>query len=271
MTDHLNPPLEGEMGFDDFRDAVMNLVGRDDLDALRRLCEEQIVMPALFVEKAIEEIAPGNSMNDVLFLTARKLIGASPDLRHWLPELERKRVHVSNPEGGSELVGLIVDSGIRLPEQLVRLVRTDISGMDLEDPSTVDRTFADMVVVGAGFCARYLKEVDLDQYSDRAVFRLPIGDPPEIAEFEGRVLRGKQRILPLVHPEFEFILAKYIGGKVRRATHEERDLFYMFVDFEINDESFFVIEGEDGRLAVYLQSPDRIRFIDYLDIWRLGT
>ena len=263
--------MNGEMGFDEFRDTVLNLIGRDDIDGLRRLCEEQAVMPPLFVEKAIGEIGPGNRMNDLLFLIARRLIEASPDLGGFLGELEAKRGDVPNPDAGGEIIGVTAPTDMRVPEQILRLVRTEIEGIDLEDPSTIETMFADIVVFGPGFCTEYLEGVDLDQYSDRAVFRLPLGDPPEMVEFHARALRGKQRILPLAHPVFEQVLAKYVGANVRRATQEERDLLYVIVDFEIDDESLFVLEGEDGRLAVYTQPGDRIRLVEYLDLWRRGS
>lgn len=93
MSDGLDPI---DTDLDAFRDAVLGaLVAGDDAD-LRRA--GQAVMAPVFVEKMIEEILPGGAWNGVLFLMARRLIEASPELGYLIPSLDAKRALVGNPD-----------------------------------------------------------------------------------------------------------------------------------------------------------------------------
>jgi tetratricopeptide (TPR) repeat protein len=127
---------KNEMDFDQFRDATLRFIWNNDKKALRQLCESQIVTPLFFTEKVIEEIRPGNEWNDVLFLMARELIGAAPDLvGHLKPALLSKQHLVRHPKGGKELLKPFVIMELSPDEFLekVRLVSGTVNFMGLDE------------------------------------------------------------------------------------------------------------------------------------------
>lgn len=91
------------MGFDEFRESVLHLIWYEDHVGLKHLCEEQVVMTPIFIEKAIEEIKHGNKWNDTLWLIAQRLI-AEGNWPIYLPLLEKKRYLVPNPDGGKKVM-----------------------------------------------------------------------------------------------------------------------------------------------------------------------
>jgi hypothetical protein len=275
--DEIQAELErATMGVEEFRDTALSLIWKDDEQGLEQLCTSQMITAPLFVEKVIAEIRPGNEWNDLLFLLGRRLIRAGR--WHYLsPSLEEKRCHVQNPEGGREILASLiatpetsptfrVEDGRTIPESLRKLFEGDLTGLDPKDESTLDRVFADWLVVGPGFYHRYLASKSFE-YGDRMISEIPMGTPPKAKLFEGRVFRGVARAVPLVVDEFQDILAKYRNGKLRDATDDERELFYALINFEIEGRPVPVIEAEEGRLVVYLQEGDRIYWIDSLDAW----
>ncbi len=272
--------MRHEMSLADFRDEILRRIWRDDMAGVRQLCDEQIIMPGLFIEKVIGEISPGNEMNDLLYLMARKTIEAAPHIVGILGSvLQAKEPLVQNPRAGREIIGryvnfipfpgLSVEENLLVPEPVFRLLQTDIAGLDVEDAASIDRVFAEMVILGPGFFTKYVESSELNQYGARALFRAPMGTPPEMMEFEGRALLDQARLLPLAHPEFEALLSRYRKGKIRLATDEEKSLFYSLIDFEIEFPVYVVVSNE-GRLLVYLQSGTRIHWLEYLDLWSQG-
>jgi hypothetical protein len=89
-----------DMDLDAFRDSVLAHLARQDLDGLRQ--DSQAVMAPIFVEKFINDIAPGNPWNDVLYLMARKLMEVSADVRYLSTELEAKRPLAGRPDADLE-------------------------------------------------------------------------------------------------------------------------------------------------------------------------
>jgi hypothetical protein len=262
------------MNLEDFRGRVMELIWKEDHTGLKQLCHDQIVMTPIFIEKAIEEIQPGNKWNDVLWLMSQRLIKAG-NWPHYLPELEEKRHLVTNPDGGKKVMESFMvvtkhpidKNQLKYPATLLQLLNGDMTGINHEDDATIDRMFADWVILGPGFCRKYLADIDFP-YGDRAILRVPLGSPPKLEQFEGKVLRGKARLVPLVLDKFEAILDKYKNGEIREASEEERNLFYSLIDFEIAGRPVYVVESKEGRLLIYLQEKDRIHWIESLDVWR---
>ena len=101
--DYLANILKDQMDFEEFRDSVIALIWRDDMEELRRVCRQQVML-SLFLEKVVGEIAPGNTWNDVLCLIARRLIEADPDMGFYLEALEAKKPLVPNSIGGREIL-----------------------------------------------------------------------------------------------------------------------------------------------------------------------
>jgi len=204
------------------------------------------------------------------------------DTLHWY------KVEILKKEGGIDMkpyaqdepseqrprrgkVNLTVESGMTVPSAIIRLLKADISGIDvIEDPSTLDPHFAEMVLLGPAFYERYVQPTDLKNYTGKAMLRLPLGTPPKIETFVGGFLRGPKRAVPLVHPEFESVMSRYRTGKIRQATDHERKLFYTMIDFEIEGKPVYVIAAKEGRLLIYLEDNRRIKWIEYLDSWRQG-
>ena len=100
-------------------------------------------MLPFFVEKIIDEIAPGNHWNDVLFLIARRLIEAEPRLGVRTQHLEAKKRFVGNPSGGREILGPFVHEELTPTEFMKRLeliVRTfhfmGLEALVAENPNT---------------------------------------------------------------------------------------------------------------------------------------
>jgi hypothetical protein len=264
---------QSTMDIDTFREAVIRLIWFEDDAGLRNLCRDQIAITPIFISKVIEEIAPDNKWNDVLWLFAQRVIVAG-GWPHYLPLLEEKRHLVRNPEAGRKVMEPFVvvskapvsEANAQFPAVILRLLQGDMSGINHEDDTSIDKMFADQVILGPGFFRKYLAGIEFP-YGDRAMMQLPLGSPPRLTVFEGRVLRGKVRVLPLVHDGFEAILARYRTGKIRQATKDERDLFYALIDFEITGRPVYVIDAEDGRLLIYLEEDKRIKWIESLDIW----
>jgi hypothetical protein len=261
------------MDFDEFRQKVIALIWREDNPGLSFLCENQLILTPIFIEKAIEEISPGNKWNDMLWLMARRLIEAG-NWPHLAPLLEDKRHLVPNPEGGRKVMEPFVvvtrkpiDETLNLPPSLLRLIHADMTGLDHEDDTTIDKMFAEFLVIGPGFYRKYLSSIDFP-YGDRVLIRVPMGRPPQLKVFEGRVLRDRARLIPLLLDEFEAILSRYRSEKIRHATQGERDLFYSLIDFEIAERPVYVVEAEEGRLLIYLKEGDRIHWIESLDAWQ---
>lgn len=273
--DDLFTALERDtMDFGEFRQRVEHLIWRDDHQGLRQLCQDQPIVAPLFTEKAIGEIAPGNKWNDMLWLMAQRLIDAG-DVSYLRTSLEVKRHLVPNPDLGRKAMEPFVvttntslpDEVLKLPVSLLRLLHSDITGIDPQNDATIDRVFADLVMIGPGFLHKYLSSIDFP-YGDHALLRVPMGRPPQLKILEGRALRGKARLVPLVFDKFEAILNPYRAGKIRDATQSERDLFYSLIDFEIEGRPVYVIQADEGTLLIYLEEGDRIRWIESLDVWQ---
>jgi hypothetical protein len=97
------------MDLDEFRDRINTLIWYENMQGLHDLCEDQFIMTGIVIEKIINEIAPGNSWNDVLFLMGRKMIEVSPGLIGvWETELQAKRHLVQHPDGGREVMAPFV-------------------------------------------------------------------------------------------------------------------------------------------------------------------
>jgi hypothetical protein len=261
------------MDFDTFRETVIRLIWLEDDAGLTNLCREQTAITPLFISKVIAEISPENKWNDVLWLIARRLIAAG-DWPHYQPLLEEKRTLVANPEGGRKVMEPFVvvsktpvdEANAQFPAVILRFLQGDITSIDLEDDTSIDKMFADLVILGPGFYRKYLAGIEFP-YGDSAMMQIPLGSPPRLTVFEGRVLRGRARLVPLVYDGFEAILARYRTGQIRDATQDERDLFYTLIDFEITGRPVYVVEAEEGRLLIYLQENNRIQWIESLDIW----
>src|ERR1035437_170198 len=91
----LEEKLAQEMSVEAFRNAVVRHIWHDDLEGLRQTCKRQITL-SFFLEKVIDEISPGNSWNDMLFLIARWVMEADPSMRYYADLLSEKRPLVRN-------------------------------------------------------------------------------------------------------------------------------------------------------------------------------
>lgn len=98
-------PLDAiDLDLDAFRDSVLMHLAGNDADGLRR--DSEAVMAPIFVEKFLDEIATGNEWNDLLFLVARRIIEAGPELGHLSTELAAKRRLVDQPN--AEFADLVI-------------------------------------------------------------------------------------------------------------------------------------------------------------------
>lgn len=111
MDDLFAKMQDSAMDIDQMRDKVMSYIWYNQMDKLHDLCEDQIIMTPIFFEKLIREIVPGNKWNDVLFLTARKMLEAYPDpvILIYSHSLEEKHSLVKHPDGGKEIMAPFVN------------------------------------------------------------------------------------------------------------------------------------------------------------------
>lgn len=90
---------------------------------------------------------------------ARELIVAAPHrLGHFRSQLEHKKGLVPNPSAGSENIeryvnflpttNLSIQEGLIVPKQILRLLKTDMTGLDIENSQSIDTVFAETVVLG---------------------------------------------------------------------------------------------------------------------------
>ncbi|MBI4871455.1 MAG: hypothetical protein HY814_07800 [Candidatus Riflebacteria bacterium] len=182
---------------------------------------------------------------------------------HWYTlEFFKAADEPADEETETPLSGLKVESGLVPPSNLLRLLSSDIAGIERDNPRTIDRVFAQMVLIGPMFLQRFLKSSVTEQKAERAMFQL------DGKVYEGRVLMGLKRVLPLADPQFEAVMSEYRTGLLRSATDEERLTFYRIIDFEIEGQLVYVLEADIGRVLVFLEGNERIKWIEYLDDWR---
>jgi hypothetical protein len=151
----LEGSLKDQMDFGTLRDAVISLIWQDNMEGLRQLCEQQIMLP-LVLEKIIDEIAPGNRWNDALFLMSRRLIEADPRMADCREQLKKKMPLVSNPSGGREILRPFVREEISPADFMNRLkliadthVFMGLDSLVSENPHTT-RSYIRQVVAQLG-------------------------------------------------------------------------------------------------------------------------
>jgi hypothetical protein len=181
---------------------------------------------------------------------------------HWYGVEFFREAKAANQTPQQRLQGLRVEKGLKLPSNLIRLLTADITGINHEDPRTVDSVFAETVLIGPMFLKRYLGGSVTEEKADRAMFRI------DSDVFEGRVLVEMKRVLPLADPQFESTFSLYHDGLLRNATDEERLIFYRLIDFEIKGKPAYIAESKAGRVLIYLDEKERIKWIEYLDDWK---
>ena len=157
------------------------------------------------------------------------------------------------------------------PHAIAALLGVDADGIDGSSSGATDAILAPVVVLGPGFFRQYMRLPALKQIGTATQFRMPLGTPPKVSTFEGRMLLGPSRASLLTVPELRAVLAQYREGRLRQATPKERAIFYALIPFEIEGRPVYVVESSEGRLLVDLDDGKRVSWIEYLDQWQIGN